>query len=184
MSYTLLVRQVLTPLVNRYNISVLADDGSETAYGRAVQKRLTVREQLRVDHPDGRELFTVRAQNVLELAGRYDVTADGEPVATLEKQFGTSLFRSTYLLRCGDATFIATERNLTFALLRRLVGDVLPFWPFPLQFDLRTEAGAVIGNVDRKFGFRDMYRCRITDDRIPREAAAALTLGLDAFMNR
>lgn len=181
MPYALELRQRFTPLQNRYDL-VGFRDGSETLLGYAEQKRFKLKEKITFYGSDDKSqvAFTLGARNAFEIAGKYDVcAADGTVLATIAKDPASSLFRSTYHLVIGGRDLIGTERTLWKALFRRFVD--LPL--FPIQFDV-LDAGRPVMTIDRIMQIRDSYRTEVADDAVDWRVAAAMTVAVDAFMQR
>jgi uncharacterized protein YxjI len=181
MPYALELRQRFTPLQNRYDL-VGFRDGTETVLGYAEQKRFSLKERITFfgSADKSQVAFTLGARNVLEIAGTYDVQdAAGQVLATIRKDPASSLIRSTYHLSLPGRELLGQERTLWKALFRRLVD--LPL--FPIQFDV-SENGHVAIRIDRLMQLRDSYRTEVADDRIDWRVAAAMTVAVDAFMQR
>jgi uncharacterized protein YxjI len=181
MSYALELRQRFTPLQNRYDL-VGFRDGQETRLGYAEQKRFSLKEKIAFYGSDDKSqvAFTLGARNVLELGGRYDVAgADGTVIATISKDPASSLIRSTYHLSMPGRDLRGTERSLFKALFRRFVDIPL----FPIQFDV-SQGDDVLIRIDRMMKLRDSYRTEVADDTIDWRVAAAMTVAVDAFMQR
>src|SRR4249920_1484507 len=101
MPYALELRQRFTPLQNRYDLV----DGSGRVLGYAEQKRFSLKEKVTFFATDDKTeiAFTIGARNILEIAGTYDVLgADGISLATIKKNFASSLLRSTYEVTLPD----------------------------------------------------------------------------------
>lgn len=190
-----LVEQLVRPVVNLYQVTPLATGdtpaGGPIAFVR--QKRLAVKEDIRffADESERDELFRIKARAMLEIGGRYDVTApDGARIGVLEKAFRKSLLRSTWRVLGPDEAEVAwaQERSLPGALARRIV-DFVPygeFLPIPYNFEIRI-GDEVVGGMDRKFQLRDRYVLDLSGDaerRIDRRVAIALAVGLDTLQNR
>jgi uncharacterized protein YxjI len=182
MPYALELRQRITPLQNRYDL-IGFHNGAETLLGYAEQKRFSLKEKITFFADDAKTqvVFTIGARNIIELAGTYDIQhADGTVLATMKKNFGSSLLRSTYDLVTADGrTLVCQERQLWRALLRRLTDAI----PLPLQFDVLQD-GHVLATVDRVFKLRDVYKMQVNDDNFDWRVAAAVCVAVDAFMNR
>lgn len=183
-----LVDQLIRPVVNLYRISA---DGQPVAFVR--QKRLAIKEDIRffADEEERDELFRIKARQVFELGGRYDVTTpEGEEIGTLEKVFGRSLLRSTWrVLRAdGQELAIVEERSVPVAILRRVI-DFVPYGeliPILFHFVIRTD-GRQLGELTRRWGVRDRYDLDLSGDverRIDRRLAVALAIALDALQSR
>jgi hypothetical protein len=183
-----LIRQLIRPIANLYEVSA---HGQPVAFVR--QKRMALREDLRAfaDESETEEVFRIKARSVVDIGGRYDVTAgDGTPLGALVKVFGASLLRSTWrVLDAADAElFVATERSRAVAIGRR-IADLVPFGdvlPIPYHFVFRTDEHEV-GGLTRILGVRDQYDLDLSGDserRVDRRLAIALAIGLDALQAR
>ena len=101
------VKQLIRPTVNLYEVHTRTPGtdalGDLVAFVR--QKRLALREDLRAftDDSEQEELFRIKARSVVDIGGRYNVTApDGAALGALVKLFRQSLLRSTW--RVVDAS--------------------------------------------------------------------------------
>jgi hypothetical protein len=189
------VDQVIRPIANLYRISTLGSDGASPAEPVAFvrQKKLAIREDIRFFAEEGEreELFRIKARQIFEVGGRYDVTTPaGERIGILQKVFGISLLRSTWkVLDAGEQQIgLAQEKSLPVALLRRLI-DFVPygeFVPIVFQFTILMD-GREVGELRRPIGVRDRYVLKLSGDlerRIDRRLAIALAVALDALQSR
>jgi uncharacterized protein YxjI len=190
-----LVDQLVRPLVNLYRVTPLA--AGETPAGGPVafvrQKRMALKEDIRfyADEDESQELFRIKARQIIEVGGRYDVSVGEERIGVLEKVFGKSLLRSTWRILDANEQEVATahERSYPMAILRRAIDsvpDVGGLIPIPYNFDFLVD-GAVVGRMDRKFQLRDRYVLDLagdTEQRIDRRLGIALAIGLDTLQNR
>ncbi len=189
------VDQLIRPIANLYRISTLGADrasaGEPVAFVR--QKKLSIREEIRffADETESEELFRMKARQVFDVRGRYDVTTPaGERIGVLEKVFGISLIRSTWKVHDAEEQQIALaqEKSVHVALLRRLI-DFIPygeFTPIVFQFTILMD-GREIGELRRPLGVRDQYTLTLGGDqdrRIDRRVAIALAVALDALQSR
>ena len=189
------VDQLIRPVANLYRISTLAADGQSPGEPLAFvrQKKLAIKEDIRffADDSQQEELFRIKARQVFEVGGRYDVTTPvGERIGILEKVFGASLLRSTW--RLYDATeqqvALVQEKSMPVAILRRLI-DFVPYGeliPIVFQFTILMD-GREIGELRRPIGLRDRYILRLRGDpdgRIDRRLGIALAIALDALQSR
>ena len=188
------IDQLIRPIANLYRISTLGSDGGPgqpVAFVR--QKKLSIREDIRffADESETDELFRMKARQVFDIRGRYDVTSpEGERIGTLEKVLGISLIRSTW--RVYDASeqqvALAQEKSIHVALLRRLI-DFVPygeFAPVVFQFTILMD-GREVGELRRPLGVRDRYTLSLgadPDRRLDRRVAVALGIALDALQSR
>ena len=188
------IDQLIRPIANLYRISTLGSDGGPgqpVAFVR--QKKLSIREDIRffADESETDELFRMKARQVFDVRGRYDVTSpECERIGTLEKVLGISLIRSTW--RVYDASeqqvALAQEKSIHVALLRRLI-DFVPygeFAPVVFQFTILMD-GREVGELRRPLGVRDRYTLSLgadPDRRLDRRVAVALGIALDALQSR
>ena len=188
------IDQLIRPIANLYRISSLGSDGGPgqpVAFVR--QKKLSIREDIRffADESQTDELFRMKARQVFDVRGRYDVTSpEGERIGTLEKVLGISFIRSTW--RVYDANeqqvALAQEKSIHVALFRRLI-DFVPygeFAPVVFQFTILMDAREV-GELRRPLGVRDRYTLTLGGDpdrRLDRRVAVALGIALDALQSR
>jgi hypothetical protein len=189
------VDQLIRPIVNLYRISTLGPDGASPHEPLAFvrQKKLALKEDIRffADESEQEELFRIKARQVFDVRGRYDVTSpDGQRFGQLEKVFGISLLRSTW--RIYDAAeqqvALAQEKSVPVAILRRAI-DFVPYGelvPIVFQFTILMD-GREVGEIRRPIGLRDRYIVKLGGDpdrRIDRRVAAALAIALDALQSR
>jgi hypothetical protein len=188
------VDQLIKPIANLYRISTLGSDGGPgqpVAFVR--QKKLSIREDIRflADESETEELFRLKARQVFDVRGRYDVTTpDGERIGTLEKVFGISLLRSTWRVYGADEqqVALAQEKRIHVALFRRLI-DFVPYGelaPVVFQFTILID-GREVGELRRPLGIRDRYILTLNGDpdrRLDRRVAVALAIALDALQSR
>jgi hypothetical protein len=189
------VDQLIRPVANLYRISTLASDGASAGQPLAFvrQKKLAIKEDIRffADESQDEELFRIKARQMFDVRGRYDVTTPtGERLGMLEKVFGISLLRSTW--RIYDAgeqqVALAQEKSMPVAILRRAI-DFVPYGelvPILFQFTI-TMDGREVGDLRRPIGLRDRYILRLGGDpdrRVDRRVAVALAIALDALQSR
>lgn len=187
MTYTLQLRQRITVLQNRYDIT-REDDAGSTLLAYAQQKRVTLREKVifYADESSRQAAFTLTARNILELVGTYDIADPaGNVLATLRKDALASLARSTYQLDGPAGRLTGRERTWWRPLARRAVSAVsdLP-WLLPLQFDFTDQQGQTVLAIERQLRLRDSYRVTVHDDGFDWRVAAACAVAVDALMNR
>jgi hypothetical protein len=188
------VDQLIRPIANLYRISTLGSDGGPgqpVAFVR--QKKLSIREDIRffADESQTEELFRLKARQVFDVRGRYDVTTpEGERIGTLEKVLGISLLRSTWRIYSAkeQQVALAQEKSIHVALFRRLI-DFVPygeFAPIVFQFTILVD-GREVGGLRRPLGIRDRYTLTLDGDperRLDRRVAVALAIALDALQSR
>jgi uncharacterized protein YxjI len=188
----LLIRQRITFMVNRYEVHAEAPGGSEgEMVAFAQQKRLAFKEQVTLYTDPSKQyvLAAFKARRLIDLASTYDVTDHtGRPIGSFRKDFGRSLFSSTWHLEQPNlGVTTGTERNQFVAILRRMWNFIpyvenLPFaWPYHFDF---TAGDQVVFSVEKKFGIRDRYVVDILDPRLDRRLVIAQAVGLDALQSR
>jgi hypothetical protein len=194
----LFVQQKFAPLVNKYQISTLGQDGRSAGQPLAFvqQKRLKIREQIDfyTDESKTYPLMRLQARKVFEFRGMTDVLIPtGEVIGTFKKNFGKSLLRSSWTILApnGQPIVTAQESNMFIAVLRRVwgaipyVGDI-PFF-IPFHFDIAYPDGRPIGRYRRIAAFRDRYVLDLSGDPqrwFDRRLALAFTVALDALQDR
>jgi hypothetical protein len=179
--------QLIRPVANLYKVSALApgdEAGAPVAFVR--QKKLAIREDLRffVDERESDELFRVKARQVMDVGGRYDVTTPaGERIGVLQRRLAQTLLRTTWAILDDDEGHVAevTESSMARGILRRVV-DI----PILYHFTILVE-GTQVGEVRRILTMRDRYVMTLEGDvdrRIDRRLAVALLVVLDALQAR
>jgi hypothetical protein len=182
--------QLIRPVANLYKVSALApgnEAGAPVAFVR--QKKLAIREDLRffADESESEELFRVKARQVVDVGGRYDVTTPaGERIGVLQRRFAQTLLRTTWVILDADEGALAevTESSMARGILRR-VADIFDV-PILYHFSILVE-GRQVGEVRRILTLRDRYVMTLGGDidrRIDRRLAVALLVVLDALQGR
>ncbi len=192
-----LLRQRIRPVVNQYEFHLPDGDGAlGPAFCFAEQRRFTFKEDIRFYADDSRtiEVMRIRARQVFDPWATYDVTAaDGSTIGEIQKAFGRSLLRSTFLIHAPGGTVTAYEKSLPVAVLRRTVG-LVPFigdfghWlPIPYHFVFERN-GLILGVHQRRIGrFRDVYDIDMSADAsrsLDRRLVLAAAVGMDALQAR
>jgi hypothetical protein len=193
-AYEYVVRQRITPMVNRYTVFA-GHDGERGPVAFVQQKRLKLREEIIFFGDEQRQhpVFRVKARKVLDLGGKYDVIDEnGQRIGIFGKAFKASLTRSTWVIFAPDETtelLRIAERSKGVAYFRRIWG-FLPYigdWPFPMKyhFDFTAPDGRVLGSYDKITRFRDHYRLAL-GQQIPADVRVffALAVALDALQSR
>jgi hypothetical protein len=195
-----ILRQRFRFVVNEYEFSLPA--GGSEAPGEPFcfvrQKPFKFKEDIRfyVDQSRSVEIMRIKARQRFDPRARYDVVAaDGTKIGEVQKVFGASLLRSTYVLydAAGDEIARVTERNLAVALFRRLVGFI-PYlenfanWlPIPYDF-VFLRNGATIGHHRRQLWKPiDVYTIDLTGDTekiLDRRLVLAIAVAMDALQAR
>ncbi|MGH2809207.1 MAG: hypothetical protein ACRDKT_18225 [Actinomycetota bacterium] len=191
----MIVRQLIRPMVNIYEVTIAGPDGKTPGpmIAYAKQKRMRLKEEIRffTDQSQAHPLFTLKARRVIEFGGHYDVIApDGAVVGTVRKMAKKSLLRSTYELLGPDGQVSAwvQEESQGIAIFRRLK-DLIPYGEYiPIPYHFTFHIGeTVVGRYSRIIGLRDKYLLDLTPDaekKVDRRVAIALAIALDALQAR
>jgi len=187
------VSQKITLMVNRYRVMGANPDGSEgPLLAFAQQKRMKIKEEINffTDESMTRQVFSFRARQRLDVHAEHDVYDEhGRPLGYFKKQFGKSLFRSTWELQGpGGLHAVGTERRPVIAVLRR-VWDFIPYlgdiWvPFIFHFDFYDQNGNHVMTSERIKSLRDRYLITVSDPRLDFRVAASMAVALDALQSR
>ena len=178
------VKQKLTTMINRYEVSESDEAGNPTRLmALAEQKRMAFKEQVTFysDTGKSRAVFGFKARKKLDLNAGYDITDEsGAQIGYFKKDFGASLLRSTFHVEGPGYTGTGRERSQVVGLLRRFTDvDFLPF-----HFDFADSQGRPLFSVERKVSIGDRYRVSVPDQRVDFRVAAAVAVALDALMSR
>jgi uncharacterized protein YxjI len=193
------LRQRLTAMVNRYEFALMDEDGTEhEPFCFVQQARFKFKEDIGfyTDETRSTELMRIKARQRFDPAARYDVTAaDGTKIGEIQKVFGKSLLRSTYLLfdAAGNEVASATEKSFAVALIRRLVGFIpyldnfADFLPIPYDFVFMRGEQELGIHSRRRWKLRDTYTIDMSADTgrtIDRRMILAIAVGMDALQAR
>jgi len=178
------VKQKLTLMVNRYEISEADEAGNPTRLmALAEQKRMAFKEQVTFwsDAGKSRPVFGFKARRKLDLNAGYDITDEsGAQIGFFRKDFGASLLRSTFHIEGPGYAGTGQERNQVVALVRRFTD----FDFLPIHFDFLDSTGQPLFSVTRKMSIGDRYVVTVPDQRVDFRVAAAMAVALDALMAR
>lgn len=198
----LIVKQKITPLVNKYSIVEAGPNGAEgQMLALAQQKRIALKERVifYADDSRSRVAFTFRAEKVLDVHGRYFVEdATGKLIGGFRKDFKKSLLNSTWHVFDANEQeiFLVKESNHMVAVLRRfggmipIVGDiietVMAFTKYHFSF-IDPMSLLEVGVYRKTKRFRDHYILMLDDgawSRIDWRVMAAMSVALDALQSR
>jgi uncharacterized protein YxjI len=196
------LEQKLTLGINRYSIYDVDGEGNKTKLiAFAEQKRLARREKITfyTDETKSKSIFTLRAEKVLDINGRYFIEdEESKLLGTFKKEGVKSLTNSTWtILDAKDKPIISVfEENKTLAFLRRytqlipIAGDIaaIPLMFFKFHFVLASlENDEQVGYFKKLSTVKDQYLL-LTDDenykKLDWRVYAALAVGLDALQSR
>ena len=178
MNPKLIVEQKITPLVNRYIVFTTdqrAEKSQQVAFVQ--QKRLAFkeRESFYNDESQKELLFTLRAEKVLDVHGRYLVEdVEGNFIGAFKKDFTKSLLNSTWniLDKKGEPKIVVSESNQFLAAIRRFAGFIpivgelvemiLLFFRYHFTFK-NVSTGEEVGRYQKMTLLRDHYLFSMND---------------------
>ena len=196
-----ILRQRIRPVVNQYEFSLPtgSDDAPGPAFCFVEQKRFKFKEDIRfyMDDSKQQELMRIKARQRFDPRARYEVTeASGAVrIGAIQKEFGRSLLRSSYLLydSYGNPTARARERNVAVALFRRFVGFI-PYvgnfadWlPIPYDFEFVRDDTLLGTHRRHRWKLRNIYTIDMSGDperTLDRRLVLAIAVGMDALQAR
>ena len=194
-----ILRQRVRLVINQYQFSIPDGAGDGEPFCFVEQRRFKFKEDIGffTDETKTTELMRIKARQRFDPRATYDITTPtGDVIGTIQKVFGASLLRSTFVLRAnaGGLEVTARERSLPVALFRRLIGFV-PYvggysdWlPIAYDFEYTASDGTDLGvNRRRRWQWRDIYEMDLSADTerlLDRRLALASAVGMDALMAR
>lgn len=162
-----------------------ARDASRNTVLSAKQKLFRAKEEFPFTDADGTVVFTVKAREIIDVAGDYVLTDSqtGEDLVVLDNDF--SIFRDTWTIRdAADRHMLAAikSRGAIMTLLRRYV----PFGTLiPHQYEITDSDGNHVGSIDGQLSLRDTYQITIDDaSTVPKEPIVAAAMVIDAIQDR
>ncbi|MFB6205138.1 MAG: LURP-one-related/scramblase family protein [Haloglomus sp.] len=162
---------------SRYKV----EDSAGNVVLRGKKKRFRMKEDFPFTTPDGDVAFRVKAQNIMDVAGDYNLVdeASGEAFAVIEKEF--TLFQHVYRIRSPDGELWATiESESTTVMALKSFVSVLSL--IPHSYTITDGSGTEIGTIEERFSLRDQYDVRLGDTGdVPREAIMAAAVAIDAL---
>ena len=192
------LRQRVRLVINQYEFSLPGEDGESPGppFCFVEQKRFAFKEDIRfyTDDTKSTELMRIKARQRFDPRARYDVTdASGETIGEIQKVFGASLIRSTYVLYDADGNEVAraAEKSLVVALFRRLVGlvpyvgDFADWLPIPYHFEFRRGDQLLGSHTRQAWKLRDTYTIDMSGDpdhSVDRRLVLAIAVGMDALL--
>lgn len=155
-------------------------DSSDNEILSAKQKLFKMKEEFPFKNPQGKDVFTVKAEQIMDIAGDYAITdADtGEKVAVLEKDF--DFLMQTYWIQDPEGNELAKIQSRGKALgAMKALFDFLKF--IPNKYTIENNEGKQVGTINGKFGIRDKYIIDLDEDAEDREAIMAAAVTIDAL---
>jgi hypothetical protein len=202
MNPKLIVEQKITAFVNKYAVYAADPTGSKgQLVAFAQQKRLAFKEKVLFysDVEKTQPIFTLRAEKVLDVHGRYLVEdMQGNLIGGFKKEFKKSLIKSTWTIlgQNDQPLFTVAENSLTLAIFRRfagflpIVGDfaeiLVLFFRYHFSF-INTSTSEIVGRYQKTTLFRDHYALSLTDEAYSQadpRVFAAIAVALDALQSR
>lgn len=178
------LKQKLALTVNRFEVWNVGPTGEPTTLlAFAEQKRFAFKEQVTfyADETRSRAVFSFKARTVMDLNGVYDVLDEaGRPLATFNRNFAKSLWRTTFHVQAPGYEGTGQERDAIIAFLRRFTDiDFLP-----VHFDYADASGRPMLSIERAWALRDKYDITVPDPRMDFRVAAALAVAMDVLTGR
>jgi uncharacterized protein YxjI len=144
------------------------------------QKLFKMKEEFPFKDPEGNEVFTVKAENVMDIAGDYAITdpETGKKIAILKKDF--TILVHSWRIEDTEGNLIGhvESRGKVFGLLRAL-SDI--FQLLPHRYTIEDGEGQQIGTIEGQFSFRDRYEINLEGEIQKKEAILAAAITIDAL---
>ena len=187
------VHQKKTLMSNRYRVFLDEEGKPGELVALVEQSRSSIKDHVLIYTGVDKEtvLAEFKARKFIDTKRTFDVfTPEGTELGFFHKDFGKSLYRSTWTLEPTDQSpIIVSERSKKLAIVRRLwnflplPGDIeLPF-PGRYHFDF-TRGETVVGGVDKTARWSDHYLAHIEDMNLDRRLVIAMAVALDALQGR
>jgi len=147
---------------------------------RTKQKLLKAKEDFPFTDPQGNEIFRVKAEQMLDIAGDYALidSETGERFAVLSKNF--TLLTQSWELHDTDGNLLAkvTSRGKLVGLLRSL-HELMS--ALPHKYTIEDSGGTQIGSIQERFSIRDRYEIFVEKKVEGRKAVIAGVAVIDAL---
>lgn len=147
---------------------------------KAKQKLFKMKEEFPFTDAEGDPVFTIKAANVLDIAGDYALVDDStdEKFAVLSKKF--SFLKHIWKVKNPEGEIQATiESGSALLEMLRAVSDLLSFLPH--SYTITDQDGRDIGSIEGRLSLRDTYDVTISRDAPFREAIVAAAVTIDAL---
>lgn len=149
---------------------------------RAKQKLFKVKEEFPFVNADGETVFRIKAANILDIAGDYELIDErtGETVAVIQKQL--SVLKHIWRIRDPDSGELWAEITSGSRWLELLRNVAFLASLVPHKYTIDDDSGTQIGKIDGQFSMRDRYDLYLGDTGdAPREAVVAAAIAIDAL---
>lgn len=146
----------------------------------AKQKLFKMKEEFPFTDPEGNEVFTVKAENLMDIAGDYAITdsGTGDKIAVLKKDF-TLLIHSWQVRDENDNQIALIQSRGRFVGLLRTFSDL--FELFPHRYTIENGEGEQVGTIQGKFSLRDRYEIELEEGVENKESILAAAITIDAL---
>lgn len=156
-------------------------DSDENEVLKAKQKMFKMKEDFPFTDPEGDEIFSVKAEQVMDIAGDYAIvdSETGEKVAVLKKEFTFLVHRWHIESPSGEKIAKIESRGKAVGLLRALtnIADYLPH-----KYTIEDGDGEQIGTISGSFTLiKDRYEIELDEGADNREAIMAAAVTIDAL---
>lgn len=155
-------------------------DGETVLIGK--QNLFEAKEEFPFTDADGNDVFTVKASNILDVAGDYLLTDSqtGTDLIVLDNDF--SVLQDTWTIRDADDRSVLAEitsRGAITTIARRYV----PFGEWiPHKYEITDQEDNHVGSIEGQLSLRDRYDITIDDaSSVPKEPIVAAAMVIDAI---
>jgi uncharacterized protein YxjI len=149
---------------------------------RGKQKMFKMKEEFPFVDADGREVFTVKAGGILDVAGNYAIidAETGDRVAILDNDY--SIFQDTWKIRDGRTEALIAQIDSRGAAVT-LARNLLPFGALiPHKYEITDLDGRHVGRIEGQLSLKDRYDIVIDDaSDVPKETVIAAAMVIDAI---
>ena len=149
---------------------------------RGEQKMFKMKEEFPFVDGDGKDVFTVKAGGIIDVAGNYVLTdaQTGEDLVILDNDY--SIFQDTWTIRDAETEAKLAEINSRGGAVT-VARNVLPFGEWiPHKYEITDQSGSHVGNIDGEFSPKDRYTITIDDaSDVPKEPVIAAAMVIDAI---
>ncbi|MFB6159371.1 MAG: LURP-one-related/scramblase family protein [Candidatus Nanohalobium sp.] len=172
---------------NRYTVKQKAVRNAYRVYDsagkevlRTKQNLMKMKEEFPFTDPDGNEVFTVKAENLMDIAGDYVLkdAETGEEFAVLSKEFTLLIHRWKIKNSNGEKIARIESRGKAVGLLRSL-SEL--FQLLPHRYTIEDSEGKHVGTIKGKFRIRDHYEIELEEEVDRKEAVLAAAITIDAL---
>lgn len=155
-------------------------DSDENEILNTKQKLLKMKEEFPFNDSDGNEVFTVKAEQVMDIAGDYAITdsGTGEKIAVLKKEFSILVHKWRVQDAEGNDIALIQSRGKFVGLMRSL-SDIAQL--FPHRYTIENAEGEQIGTIQGKFSLRDRYEIELDEEIENKESILAAAVTIDAL---